>query len=423
MSGALLVAGAVAALIWANSPWQHSYHALWEQSFTITIGKFSFTKTFHHLINDGLMAVFFFVVGLEIKRELVRGDLSSLDRALMPIIAALGGMIAPALIYVGFTYNTPFVRGWGIPMATDIAFALAVLALLGKRIPAELRILLLGIAIVDDIGSILVIAVFYTEEINFVALLAAAGVIGAIVLMQRMGFRAASSYVAAAALLWLAALKSGVHATLAGVALGAITPLRASVPREEFPSQLQALNRQLEQASQEGSEEDVAQALGRMEELARASEPPLERAERLLHPWVTILVLPLFALSNSGITLSREAVSGLIHNPIALGIAAGLVLGKTLGISGFALLAGRLGLASLPGRVGWKELAGTSMVAGVGFTVSLFIAGLSFSEPAAADAARASILFASLVAAILGYCVLRAASPQRARERRSASAM
>lgn len=422
VSGALLVAAAAMAIIWANSPWRHAYHSLWEQSVTIGIGKAVLTKSLHHLINDGLMAVFFFVVGLEIKRELVHGELSSRERALMPVIAALGGMLVPALIYFGFTHGTSFVRGWGIPMATDIAFALGVLALLGPRIPAELRVLLLGIAIVDDIGSILVIAMFYTEKIDFFALIIALGVIGAIVLMQRLGFRAVSSYAAAAILLWLAVLKSGVHATLAGVVLGAITPLQARVSRAQFPSHLQELQRDFQEASREGSEEEIAQALGRMEELARASEPPLERAERLLHPWVAALVLPLFALSNSGVAVSRDALIALSDNAVALGIAGGLIIGKTVGIFTSAWLAQRLKIASLPGRVTWKLMAGMSIVAGVGFTVSLFIAGLSFTDASSTEAARASILLSSVIAACLGYIALRVATTRATPERRSASA-
>jgi Na+:H+ antiporter, NhaA family len=425
VSGALLVLASLIALSLANSPWQHAYHGFWDTPVRISIGSIGLTKSLHHLVNDGLMAIFFFVIGLEIKRELLQGELSSISRALTPIIGALGGMIVPALLYVVINYGDPGIRGWGIPIATDIAFALAVLALAGRYIPPELRVLLLAIAIVDDIGGILVIAVFYTEKINLWALAFAVCVVFFVIFMRRLGFRAPASYVIAAILLWLVVLKSGVHATLAGVVLGALTPIKGKEPGN-FAVVLKELEKRYQDAVLNRDDEAAAVALGRLEEAVIETEPPLERAERLLHPWVTGLVLPLFALANAGVTLSWNGILTAAQSPVAVGVSTGLILGKLAGILSFCWIASSLGIAKLPGRVTWSQMAGMATVAGIGFTVSLFIASLSFTDELMLEHAKVGILFASLVAATAGALLLKAVgsapSERRARTRSMESA-
>lgn len=406
VSGKLLLFASAVAMVWANSPYARSYHQLWEIEFSIQFAGGTFTKTFHHLINDGLMTIFFFVVGLEIKRELVIGDLSSRSRAMMPVLGALGGMLGPALIYAAFNMGTPEIKGWGIPMATDIAFALGVLAIVGNRVPSELRILLLGIAIVDDIGSILVIALFYTSELNWFALLLSLVMVGVIMLMRKAGARAVASYVVVGCLVWLAVLKSGVHATLAGVVLGAITPLRPRISHKEFADSLKELQARHASAVKAADHEGAALALGEIEELAVGTESPLEHAERRVHPWVTVLVLPLFALANAGVAVSAEALRNAFQSRVAIGIVVGFIVGKFFGIFGFCWLAAKLKVAELPGRITWKHVAGMAMVSGIGFTVALFIAALSFTEAATLDAAKIAIMLASLLAAVMGALML-----------------
>ncbi len=406
--GATLMLATVAALVWANSPWSQSYFDLWKTPIVFDLGIFELRKDAHHWINDGLMAIFFFVVGLEIKAELVNGALSSLRRAALPMVAALGGMLMPAGIYLLLNYGGEGSRGWGVPMATDIAFAVSVLALLGQGIPPGLRVFLLALAVVDDIGAILVIALFYTESISWPALGAAAALFLLLGVLRRLGARSLLPYIVLSVLFWMAVLKSGVHATIAGVILGISAPVEPAVSHEQFAERARKLLERFRRAHQEGDEENAEAAVGQLEELTVLSESRAERLQRKASPWVNYLVLPLFALANAGVVLSADAVRQAVSSPVTLGIVLGLLVGKLVGCAGFSWLAVRAGLAEMPPGVGWSHVLGAGMLAGIGFTVSLFISGLAFTEPRIVDEAKLGILAASVLAGLVGYLFLRA---------------
>ncbi len=403
-SGVLLLVAALVALVWANSPAASSYTALWETEIGVDVGAFRIAEPLSAWVNDLLMAFFFFVVGLEVKREVVHGSLRDPAAAALPIVCALGGMIAPALIYAAWNAGTPEISGWGIPMATDIAFSVGVLSLVGSRAPTGLKIFLLSLAVADDIGAILVIAVFYTAGLEGSWLVVAAATIVAVVVMKRVGVRALVPYVAAAAVLWFAVFESGVHATIAGVVLGLLTPARSYHPPEavvgDAARHLGAVRRR---PADGRSDEEEETALLHVSAVVEEAVSPLARLERALHPWTSFVVLPLFALANAGVVLSGTGVGDLLRDPVAVGVATGLVLGKPVGIVGAALLAVRLGRLRLPPGVGWLEMAGVALLAGIGFTVSIFVAGLAFGdESAATDTAKIGILVASAVAGVLG---------------------
>ncbi len=402
----LLLFAAVAALAWANSPWRASYESVWQVQVGLDLGGARLVEDVRHWVNDGLMALFFYVVGLEIKHELLRGSLSSARRAALPAAAALGGMVAPAALYLGFNAGSAGARGWGVPMATDIAFAVGVLALLGSRIPGQVRSFLLALAIVDDIGAILVIAIFYTEHLSLPSLGLAALLAGAIWTLTRLRLRMVPVYVLLAALLWLAVFESGVHATLAGVVLAALTPTVASYSRQQLDREVGQVARELKLADAEGHRDRADALLGRLAEIAQGTEAPLHRLERLLHPWTSYLVLPLFALANAGVQVSGGTLAEAILSPIVLGIVVGLVVGKPIGISLAAWLTVRFGLAALPAGMSYRMLVGVGVVAGIGFTVSLFIAGLAF-DGARLELAKTGILGASSLAGMAGYVLLR----------------
>jgi NhaA family Na+:H+ antiporter len=401
-SGAFLVTAVFAALLWANSPWQASYHALWETRLAVVVGGLALDKPLLLWVNDGLMTIFFFVVGLEIKRELLHGELSSPRVAALPIAAAIGGMVAPAAIYLALNGVGETARGWAVPMATDIALALGVLALLGRRAPAELRVFLLALAIVDDLGAIAVIALFFTDSLSLPALLLGAGVLALIGLGVRVGMRSTVVYLVLAALFWVAILKSGIHATIAGVLLAIVVPASARVGPDRFAEVVSSLLDRLEQPA--GEPKEALRTVGR---LVTLTESPLERLERQLHPWVSYLVVPLFALANAGVVISGDALAHATTSTITLGVVVGLLLGKPLGILGASALMVRLGLATLPQRVRWAHLAGVGVLAGIGFTVALFIDELAFVAPVQESLGKVGILGASLVAGVVGYLVLR----------------
>jgi len=410
ISGGLLLVGAIAALGWANSTWSASYFALRELPLSIQIGAFASAMDLQHWINDGLMATFFFVVAMEIKRELIHGDLSETRKAALPVAAASGGMIFPAGIYLAFNAGGGGESGWGIPMATDIAFALAVLALLGKRVPVQLPIFLLTYAIVDDVGSILVIAVYYTEHFSMVAMWVAIGALGLMLAMRWLGFRTTLAYLLPAIVFWAAMLKSGVHATIAGVILGAITPAKSLGRKSAFIETVQAaLPNVRDSFGNEDTERDEI-IPGRIEELARQTESPLARLERMVHPWVACLVLPIFALVNAGVALSGEFVRQAFTSPVTLGVMCGLIVGKAAGVSALSWLAVRLGWAALPQGVSWRNVFGAGLLGGVGFTVALFITGLAFTDKLLIEEAKVGVLAASLIAAVAGYLFLRLGS-------------
>jgi NhaA family Na+:H+ antiporter len=402
--GILLVAAAVVALVWANV-WPHSYHQVWSTTISVRVGSFGIAEPAEAWIADLLMALFFFVVGLEIKREVVVGELRDRRTAALPVVAAFGGMVVPALVYLAFNAGGRGQHGWGIPMATDIAFALGVIALLGRRIPPPLKLFLLSLAIVDDIGAILVIAVAYTGHISFSWLAIAAGVAIAIGVLRRVRVWYTPIYVVLGLVLWLAAFESGVHATIAGVVLGLLTPVRPLQPALEAEAVVDSL---------ENRPELTADDVHRASQLIRESVPVGERYERALHPWVSYAIVPLFALSSAGIPLSTEAFN--VTAPVFAGVFLGLVVGKPLGIAIFSWLAVRTGLARLPAGVGWGRLGAVAVVAGIGFTVSLFITDLAFGSDVLRYEAKLAVLCASAVAAVAGagWAVLAAARAMRA---------
>ncbi len=369
--GILLVVAAALALLWANSPWSAAYDAFLGTPVSVRVGALALDKPLLLWINDALMAVFFLIIGLEIKREVLQGELASLRQAALPCVAALGGVLAPAAMYWAINASDPLtLRGWAIPAATDIAFSLGVLALLGARAPASLKIFLLALAIIDDLAAILIIAIFYTADLSFLSLALAGAGIAALVVLNLAGVRRIASYVLVGIFLWVCVLKSGVHATLAGVAIGFAIPLR-------------------------GADGDA--------------DAPLRQVEHALHPWVIYGILPVFAFANAGVSLTGISAATLLH-PVTLGTALGLVVGKQVGVFGFTWVAIRLGVGSLPAGASWLQLYGLALLTGIGFTMSLFIGTLAFETADYQDAVRIGVLGGSLVCALGGYFVLYGAS-------------
>jgi Na+:H+ antiporter, NhaA family len=405
-SGSVLLFGAtVVALVWANSPWSGSYFAIWK--LPLNLGRRPlFSMDLHHWIDDGLMVLFFLVVGLEIKREIVKGELSSFRQAALPIMAALGGMILPAVIYIALNRSGAGARGWGIPMATDIGFALGVLALLGKRIPSSLRVFMLALAIVDDVGAILVIAFFYTPQISISALALAGGLLALLVVIAiRRG--PISVYVVVGFFFWAAVLSSGVHATIAGVILGLVAPITPKWRPEELADNAEPLLSTFR--SQILSKDKLAAeaTLTQMDQLLGGTDSIAERLERSIHPWVSFLILPLFALASAGVALSTEQLKLAILSPLALGVFLGLVVGKGAGITLFSFLAVRSKIAAMTDGLTWPGIVGVGILAGVGFTVALFISGLSFEDETLVATSKVAVLAASLAAGSIGYTFLR----------------
>ncbi len=403
----ILLAAAAAAVIWANSPWSESYFDFWHTYITFETPIISIHEDLGHLVNDGLMAVFFFVVGLEIKRELLHGELSSVRKASLPVLAAVGGMVVPALTYLVFNSSGEAAVGWGIPMATDIAFAIGVLALLGRRIPVELRVFLLGLAVVDDLGAITVIALFYTDTIAWSSLGISLAILAAVAVSVRLGIRSMVFYIVAGLLMWYFFLESGVHATLAGVLLAAVVPASSARGRDGYAAALDDLLHDYRLAISNGDEEHAEIILEEIEKLSRSTESPLESLEHMIHPWVSLAILPLFALANAGITITGDTLSDAAGSSITIGIAAGLLAGKALGIFGITWLAIRFGVGQLPAGVTKMHVLGVGFLAGIGFTVAIFISGIAFDDPALVDQAKMGIFVASIAAAVFGYGILR----------------
>ncbi|UCC83502.1 MAG: Na+/H+ antiporter NhaA [Gemmatimonadota bacterium] len=406
-SGIVLLAATIVALILANSQLSEWFLGIWSTQVGFRVGSFEMFHSLKHWINDGLMAVFFFVIGLEVKRELVIGELRDPRRAALPIFGAIGGMVVPAGVYLALQAGEPGARGWGIAMATDIAFVVGCMAVLGSRVPHGLRVMLLSLAIADDIGAILVIAVGYTESLDLMAL--TLGLLGlvVVVLLARVGVRSLLAYIVVGVLVWLAFHESGVHGTIAGVALGLLTPTRAYISEGLFG---EVLNRASEifHGGDWESEEDRGAKLLRFRQAARETVPPVEYLETVLHPWVGFLIMPLFALANAGVPFELADLA----DPVAQAVAAGLVIGKPLGIVVLSFIAVRIGLARLPEGVGWRALGGGGFLAGIGFTMALFIAGLAL-EGEILDAAKVGVLGASVVAAVIGMSILSFVLPKR----------
>lgn len=377
--GIVLIFAALAALVVANTPLYAGYQAWLGIPIVAGFGDFVIDKPLLLWVNDGLMAVFFFLIGLEVKREVMEGQLSSWDKASLPLVAAIGGMAIPAVIYLMINAGTPENQaGWAIPAATDIAFALGILALLGPRVPVALKALLLAIAVIDDIGAITIIALFYTGEINTGYLAMGGAVFVLMLIVGRMKIPSAIPYVLLAILMWAFVLKSGVHATLAGVAAALTVPL-----------------------------------------VAHKGERLLEHMEHALHPWVAFLVIPIFGFANAGVYLLGLNPADLLA-PLPLGIALGLLIGKQIGILGFAWLAVKTGLATLPDQVNWRQIHGLSLFAAIGFTMSLFIGNLAFASPEQVDAVKLGVLSGSTIAAIAGFFLLKSALPEEAETDESA---
>jgi NhaA family Na+:H+ antiporter len=402
ISSVVLLAAAIIALIWANSPWHDSYHHVWEME--LNLGKLELP--IHAWINDALMALFFFLVGMEIKHEIVHGELADIRKASLPIFGALGGMIVPALAYMALNYGRPGQHGWGVPMATDIAFSLGVLGMV-KGIPPDLKVFLLTLAIADDIGAIIVIAFFYSDTLHMQALFVAAFFLLMLFALRRIGVLRTMPYVVLGILFWVAILRSGIHATIAGVILGFMVPTDPRLSLDEFQEIGTDMIRRFRAAKAEGDLAAANRVLGSFESLLYATEAASERATRKLNDWVSFVVLPLFALSNAGVTFSANAMSGLLSSRIAWGIVLGLVLGKPLGIVGFSKLAVQFGIAKLPRGVSWLQMTAVGFLAGIGFTVSIFISGLAFDDPMHVMEAKTAVLVATVVAGVGGYFALR----------------
>lgn len=408
-AGVVLVACAVIAMLWANSPWAASYEAVWGLDITFQFGDFALHHTLKDWINDGLMAIFFFVVGVEIKSEIVSGELANPRNAVPPIAAAVGGMAAPALIYAALNAGNAGAGGWGIPMATDIAFAVGVLALFGPRIPSAARIFLLTLAIVDDLGAIAVIALFYTDDLSMAWLAAAGAIIAAAILLRVLNVWSAPVYLVIGVLLWVAMLESGVHATIAGVVMGLIISAKP------------LLDPQLAHAEAQEMAKDglTAEETERLVKFARDAVPPTERIQARNHRFSSFVVLPLFALANAGVALSGDLFATALTSTVTLGIILGLVVGKLVGITAVTWLVVKLGWGRMPTGTTWPLLAAISVVAGIGFTVALFITELAFRGGEAqllTDEGKIGVLCASFAAAIIGAFAVHLTAPKTAQD-------
>ena len=413
-SGAFVLLGAtIIALGIANSALDPAFDEFWNTHAGVFSGAFQFDQSIKHWVDDALMALFFFVVGLEIKRQFIVGELSTWRGAALPAVAALGGMIVPAAIYLAINWGGPAVNGWGVPMATDIAFALGVLALLGPRVPQGLKIFLAALAIVDDIGAVLVIAIFYTAQISGQWLLAALIPLALLILMNRSGVDEPLWYLGVAAVMWFCVLNSGVHATIAGVIAAFAIPAKAKLEPTAFTNLCRIKIEEIDQMDTPGAHtlQDDRQQRKALEirDAAIRSTAPLQRLEFGLHPVSAFLVLPLFALANANISLMGSG--DLAIHEVGLGVFFGLVAGKPLGIALAAWIAVRIGIADLPRGVTWRHVIGAGMIGGIGFTMSLFVANLAFRIAGVENEAKAMILIASLVAGVLGYCWLRFVAP------------
>ena len=409
MSSILLLAAAIAALLWANSPWHDSYHHVWEMELTLS----KIQLPVHAWINDALMAIFFFLVGMEIKHEIVHGELSDIRKAALPIVGALGGMVLPALLFVALNFGRPGQHGWGVPMATDIAFSLGVLGMV-KGIPSELKVFLLTLAIADDIGAIIVIAFFYTDTLHVQALFVGLFLLLIMFGLRRIGISRTIVFVVLGIAFWVAILQSGVHATIAGVILGFMVPTTPRLSLRQFQEIGTEMIQRFQTARAEGDLPMANRLLGSFEQLLHATEADSERITRKLNDWVSFLVLPLFALSNAGVTFSGDAFKELLSSRIAWGVVLGLVIGKPIGVVGFCRLAVKLGVAQLPTGVSWLQMAAVGTLAGIGFTVSIFISSLAFADPIQLMDAKTAVLVASLIAGIAGYFALRHEAKQEA---------
>ena len=412
LGGFILIGTTIVALIWANSGLYESYHYIWhEVQMGFQFGNLDLTSSLHHWINDGLMALFFFMIGLEIKREVLAGELSSFKKAGMPIVAAVGGMLIPVLVYVIINYNNPeYLNGWGIPMATDIAFALGLMAMLGKRVPVSLKIFLTALAIADDLGAIMIIAIFYTEAINMAELINAAVFLVVLIGANRLGVRSTLFYALVGGLgVWTSFLFSGVHATIAGVLIAMTIPVRPRINEETFIKRLSScleVFRNTDTNNKKLLTQRQSEVISRIGKHVDDANTPLQKLEHALHPVSAYFILPIFALSNAGVHIKGNILEMLLH-PISLGVIGGLVLGKFLGITLFSGIFVKLKLGKLPEGTSWRHIYGMAFLAGIGFTMSIFISDLGFQDDSYQEIAKVGILAASLIAGVIGMSILR----------------
>ncbi len=413
MSGIVLFSSAFLAMILANSPWSEAFHHIWETKFFIGFGDFQINKSLHHWINDGLMAVFFFVVGLELKREIIAGELSDPKNAILPLVAAAGGMIFPALLYVFFNSSGTPSNGWGIPMATDIAFVLGILYLLGDRVPISLKVFLTALAIADDIGAVLVIAFFYTSNIYFESLFT--GIIFMVVLVgaNLIGVRSTLFYgIVGISGLWVAFLMSGVHATIAAVLAAFTIPAKVKISANYYTERLEHLLSKFKETEDDQAPtvtKEQFTILGNVRDISKAALTPLQRLEHGMHPLVAFIVMPVFALSNAGVTITDDFATQA-SSPVTIGVFVGLLLGKVIGVVGISYLMLKLKWATLPKDMNMLHLLGAGFLTAIGFTMSLFITGLAFNDHNYILQAKLGILAASILASVIGYFIIKKAS-------------
>ncbi|MBG6236962.1 NhaA family Na+:H+ antiporter [Pedobacter sp. CAN_A7] len=411
-SGAVLLLSVIVAIFWANSSFSESYHHVWETLLSVGFGNYVFNQPLHIWINDGLMAVFFFVIGLELKREFMDGELSTLKKASLPMVAALGGMVVPALLYFIINQGTEAAHGWGIPMATDIAFALALLSIAGKHIPVGVKVFLSALAVADDLGAVLVIAFFYTADLNFIPLAIAGLVLIFMMLGNLMGIRSSAFYLVMGAGVWMGFLLSGVHATIAGVLTAFTIPATVKINELVYASKLKSLLAIFEKEIPRNSTLTTPEQHATIEEikaLSVAAETPLQKIEYSLHPYVAFIIMPLFALANAGMVIGADFFTAII-NPVSIGVIIGLIVGKFTGILLFTWLMVKFKVAKLPHQSNWNHIIGVALLAGVGFTMSLFISNLAFTDPHMINQAKYGILLASIIAGILGTIALKRTS-------------
>lgn len=410
-SSILLIAATIIALLWVNSNIGETYHSFWHTKISFTVGDFSISKTLLHWVNEGLMALFFFTVGLEIKRELLVGELASPKKALLPVIAALGGMIVPGLIYAAINVRLPTIHGWGIPVATDIAFALGAVAVFGRRVPVGLRIFLAAFAIADDLGAVVIIAIFYTKEIVWSNLVISLFIILGLAIANFFWIRWTLVYAILGLTLWFFILGSGVHATIAGVIVSLFVPARGRYDTDRFLQNVKNITEKFECEEQSCGysillNQEHLYAVQALELACHDVETPLQRLMHALHPWVAFLILPIFAMGNTGLLFKGIVFSEAISNPVIIGIIVGLVFGKPIGIMLFSYISVKSGMASLPKEVRWSHILGGAMLGGIGFTMSLFLSELSFSDPHIIEYGRIAILTGSILSAIIGMSYL-----------------
>ena len=414
LGGILLMVFTVLALIWANSPFRESYHHLWHIPLGLEIGSFKFEIHLLHFINDALMAIFFYMVGLEIKREFVAGELSSGKKAALPALGALGGMMFPALIYlavVSLQAADGTFKGWGIPMATDIAFSLGIISLLGKRIPLALKVFLVALAIVDDLGAILVIAIFYTSEINIAYLLIGLGLLGLLFILERLNFRTILIFHLVGVVIWYFFYESGVHATIAGVLLALVTPMRRELGLRTFLKKIR--NLECDEIHDDGEGLLTARQNAKVQMIKKQIkklESPLQRLEHDLHVSVNYVIMPVFALANAGVTFGGGSGG---FTSVTLAVALGLMLGKPLGITLVAWLGTKAGWAELPPGLSWKNIFGVALLGGIGFTMAIFVATLAFADEALLNQAKLGIFLGSILAGLTGFFILRKMFPEK----------